>query len=52
MKLSTYIIRFTSGKDNDNIIYKMIIESENEKIALKRFEKKFIGCNVLCITKR
>jgi len=51
MKTSRYIIRFTSEKDNDNVIYKLIVESENEKFALKRFEKKFIGCSILCITK-
>ena len=51
MKTSRYIVRFTSKKDNDNVIYKLVVESETEKFALKRFEKKFIGCNILCITK-
>lgn len=50
-KKAQYVFRFTCNSDGNDRIYKVNIESENEKFALKKFEKKYTNCNILCITK-
>ena len=49
-KKLNFVIHFTY-EDDDNTIHRAEIESENEKFAIKKFERKYPKCYIMSISK-
>lgn len=47
MKKLSFVFHFTLDSEDNNKIHRVVIDGENEKFIIKRFEKKFSNVNLI-----
>ena len=51
MKKLSFVFHFTLDSEDNNKIHRVVIESENEKFAIRKFEKKFSNVNLISMSR-
>lgn len=51
MKKLSFVFHFTLDNEDNNKIHRVIIDGENEKFIIKKFEKKYTNINLISMSR-
>ena len=51
MKKLSFVFHYTIDSEDNNKIHRVVIDGENEKFIIKKFEKKYTNVNLISMSR-